>query len=463
MSGAAGTGGLPGAPLSEERRRPLIDDAGRGLLTSLLEHPHAPRYNHTCGDRLTTRGLVDVQAFDAETRRFAATGVQGDGAAGGRPAWVDGFARWCLATVPAYRAHGPLARRFDEIPPIDRGALARAPWSFVPDDHPVDDMVVFTTTGTSSGRVAYVASTPEATASYAVLLRAALATRGLDLVGGPGRTAVAQVCWQRSTYTYAATSSFLGQAAVLKLNLNPAEWRDPDDPVRFLDELEPEVVTGDPVAFARLAERPVRLRPKALLSTAMALGPALRSRLEARFGCPVIDIYGMNEAGPIAAALPDGSGHVVLQPHLHVEVLDADGRPCPVGEPGEVTLTGGFNPALPLLRYRTGDRAALGSVAGRPLLIGLAGRPPVPLVAADGRALNTIDVTVALHAFALARFHVHQHADRSVTVATESSGPLDEPALLAALAERFGELPVRLASLAGQPEQAPFSTDLPLA
>jgi len=34
----------------------------------------------------------------------------------------------------------------------------------------------------------------------------------------------------------------------------------------------------------------------------MTLLPGLRQRLERRFGCPVLDIYSMNEAGPVAVA-----------------------------------------------------------------------------------------------------------------------------------------------------------------
>ena len=51
--------------LSEEQRRPLIDADGRRLLTALLEHEHAPRYNHTCGDRLTPAALREVRDLDA--------------------------------------------------------------------------------------------------------------------------------------------------------------------------------------------------------------------------------------------------------------------------------------------------------------------------------------------------------------------------------------------------------------
>ena len=444
---------LPGERLTEEQRRPLVDDDGRALLRSLLEHAHAPRFNHTCGDRLTAAGLDAVRAFDAEVRNGSTDGTE-------QPAWLDAFAADCTRRVPAYRRHGPLPRRFDEVPTVDRSALVAQPWSFVPDDHPLDEMVVFTTTGTTGGRLAYIASTPATAASYAVLLRAALATRGLTLDGGPGRTAVATVCWQKRTYTYASPSTFLDQGAILKLNLNPDEWNDPGDVARFLASVDPEVLTGDPVAFARLADLDVDLHPKALVSTAMALTDGLCDRLEARFGCPAIDVYGMNEAGPIAAAVGDGSGHIVLQPRLHVEVLGPDGHPVGPGQRGEVTLTGGFNPAFPLLRYRTGDHASLGRHPdGRQLLVGLEGRAPVRLVNVEGRALTTIDVTVALHPFALARSRLHQAADHSLVLGIEGSG-IDESRLRAALADLFGAVPLTIEPMAGEPYQVPYTSDL---
>jgi phenylacetate-CoA ligase len=427
--------------LTEEQRRPLLDANGRALLHDLLEHADAPRYNHTCGDRLTAAGLARARAFDAEVAT-AAPWVPGH-----PPAWVADFVAHAVRTVPAYRRTGPVPSRLTDVPTVGRQDLVDAYWSFVPDDHPLDEMVVYTTTGTTDGTVAYIPSTPVAATGYLSMLRAALATRGLTLDGGAGRTAVALVCWQRATYTYASISTFLDQAAVLKLNLNPADWPSADAVVRFLDHLAPEIVTGDPVAFARLAELAVSIRPKALLSSALTLLPGLRASLEERFGCPVIDVYGMNEAGPVAAATPDGSAHVLLQPRLYVELLDPAGRPVPVGERGEITLTGGFNPALPLLRYRTGDHAAFDPTAagqrGLPRLVELEGRHPVPFVGADGAAVNTVDATVALRPFPLARYRLHQHTDGSLvlTVDPDTPGATDGD-LAAAVGRAFGGLPV---------------------
>jgi phenylacetate-CoA ligase len=446
---------LPGEPLTEAERRPLIDADGRRLLASLLEHERAPKYNHTCGDRLSRSGLATVRAFDVDTA--TATPVR----PGQAPPWLMPFVADVMTKVPRYRALGPVPARFEQIPTTGREDLVRAPWSFVPDDHALDDMVVFTTTGTTDGRVAYIPSTPEATASYAVLLRAALRTRGLTLDGGPGRVAVAQVCWQKRTYTYASISTFLGQAALLKLNLNPDDWRQPDDAVAFLDAIDAEVLTGDPVAFAKLAALPVTIHPKALLSTAMTLHDGLRATLEERFGCPVIDIYGMNESGPIAAALADGSGQALLQPRLHVEILGEGGEPLAEGVRGEITLTGGFNTALPLLRYRTGDHAALERRGDRPVLVGLAGRAPVPFVTADGRAVNTIDVTVALRRFSAGRYTVHQRVDRSLALGLDATGAPDEAAFVAALTDLFGPVAVAVHRIDDDPETVMYSTDQP--
>jgi phenylacetate-CoA ligase len=103
--------------------------------------------------------------------------------------------------------------------------------------------------------------------------------------------------------------------------------------------------------------------------------------------------------------------------------------------PGEITLTGGFNPLLPLLRYRTGDVAAIVSHGREPRLIGLAGRAPVRFRSPSGEWLNNIEVTHALGGFALPRWTLHQHADGSLDLRTDGG---DGGALRRALAELLG-------------------------
>jgi phenylacetate-CoA ligase len=129
----------------------------------------------------------------------------------------------------------------------------------------------------------------------------------------------------------------------------------------------------------------------------------------------------MNEAGPIAALTP--RGFALLQHRLYVEILDPEGATCAPTVRGEITLTGGFNPFLPLLRYRTGDFAALHFDGGVPRLVDLAGRPPVVFTGAAGETINNIDVTTALRPLRLAQYTLHQAADGALTLTVPTGSP----------------------------------------
>jgi phenylacetate-CoA ligase len=394
--------------LTTAERYPLLTEAGRAMLRWLYEHPHAPRFNHHCGDRLTSDTLRQVQAFE---RRVLASGAadRWGWTPGHPPRWVAAFATRVLRTVPFYRRHGlsPTAD-FGSIPPCDRGDLGRTPWDFVPDDQPLDQMVMYATSGTT-GHPVIIASHPVTSSKYLPLLRSALTTRGVTLEGGPGRVSMVLVCNQRSTYTFGSVSTFLDWAGFAKVNLAPSDWRDPDDRAKFFDACQPEIYTGDPISFSELMRLPINTRPKALVSSALALGTVLRERLEAHFGCPVIDVYSMNETGPIAVGTR--GGHALLPRRLYVEILDNAGVPCPPGTRGEIVVTSSFDPYLPLLRYRTGDHAALAFDGHRPVLVGLEGRPPVVFHATHGRQINSIDVTQQLDPFGLPQFALHQTSD----------------------------------------------------
>jgi phenylacetate-CoA ligase len=148
----------------------------------------------------------------------------------------------------------------------------------------------------------------------------------------------------------------------------------------------------------------------------MQLSEGLAELLRRRFECPVLDVYSLNEAGPVAVYDPHAKGHVLLQHSMLVELLGVDDEPVAEGERGEVTLTGGFNFCLPLLRYRTGDTARWGRYGNEPVLCDLQGRQPVSFRAQNGEWLNKIDVTHALAPFAIAQFTLHQHGDGALTL-----------------------------------------------
>jgi ABC-type branched-subunit amino acid transport system ATPase component/phenylacetate-coenzyme A ligase PaaK-like adenylate-forming protein len=106
------------------------------------------------------------------------------------------------------------------------------------------------------------------------------------------------------------------------------------------------------------------LQPDELSLTKITCGAepssdAVRMRIAERFGIWPRDNYGLGEFyGPgVAGECEVGGGLHVLSDAFIAEVLDPDSdEPTPAGEMGELVLTSLHKEAVPLFRYRTGDR-----------------------------------------------------------------------------------------------------------
>jgi phenylacetate-CoA ligase len=122
---------------------------------------------------------------------------------------------------------------------------------------------------------------------------------------------------------------------------------------------------------------------------------------------------------------------------MYVEILDSEGRPIPAGKRGEITLTGGFNFCLPLLRYRTGDYGALERCAADLVLTGLSGRPPVRYRTMSGEWINNIEITHALRQLPLSQYALHQDAAGDLRFIFQASGVTAE-SIAAILVTLFG-------------------------
>ena len=156
-----------------------------------------------------------------------------------------------------------------------------------------------------------------------------------------------------------------------------------------------------------------KLSPSAMISSAMKLTKVTKNKLESYFRCPVIDLYSMTECRNIAYATE--KGHKVIRPDLYLEVFDEHKDiPLPYGERGELVVTGGSNPFLPLIRYRTGDFCSLIIENGAPYLIDLEARNPVVFFTKSALKINNIDISNSMSQFPLAGFKMHQRKDKLI-------------------------------------------------
>ena len=389
---------------------PTLTPAGGRMLEKLRSHPAAPRYRNRSGNKLLAAEVAALRAYEQEVME-ATIGWS----AAAAPSWLADFLRTTYATVPYYRACGSPPARLADVAPVSRAELGHDIAAFVPDDADLSRMINFQTTGTT-GHPLLIASHPLVAGRYLAFHKRALRRFGVTLRHGAGQVGVMLLGHQRRCFTYVSVTPTMHESGLAKINLHPDDWRQPEDRARYLDAMAPELIAGDPISFAELLTLPMTHKPVALLSVSMMLLPGMRARLEQRFGCPVLDIYSLNEVGPVAVYDERAGGHVLLQHRLYVEILDADGRPVPDGVRGEITVTGGFNFCLPLVRYRTGDYASLAHGPDGPVLAGLAGRSPLRYRTVKGEWINNIDITHALKPLAIALFGVHQHGDGSVAL-----------------------------------------------
>lgn len=179
------------------------------------------------------------------------------------------------------------------------------------------------------------------------------------------------------------------------------------DAVDALQRWRPTVVLGFPsvlLEFARAARAALSREPLPLVPIAKVFGETLhafqRSELERLLGARVLETYGSTETSIAAHECPAGSLHV-LAPHVEIEILRADGTQAAPDETGDIVLTCLTNRAMPIVRYRIGDRGRMSGgrcQCGRPhpVLAGIEGRVSDVLLASDGTPVHSSAIIYAL-------------------------------------------------------------------
>ncbi|WP_078393999.1 phenylacetate--CoA ligase family protein [Shouchella patagoniensis] len=138
----------------------------------------------------------------------------------------------------------------------------------------------------------------------------------------------------------------------------------------LLQDFQPNGICGTPSYMISLGEK---LESKGIHPSSIGLSygifgaepwsETMRARLESMFGIKALDIYGLSEVmGPgVSFECHEAQeGLHIAEDHFMVEVIDPKTlQPLTEGEFGELVFTSLTKEALPVIRYRTGDIAAL--------------------------------------------------------------------------------------------------------
>lgn len=412
----------PQPVLTDTERFPLIRDLS--FLNKLRNDQFAPRYNFKSGDRLNECHLEKLKSYNSTLVADKKFWKEGE-----TPHWLTPYLNWCQRTVRFYRHH---PSDFLDQPTMNRLDIKNVPWDFVSTDCDLADLMVYKTSGTTAAAIDILFE-PFSQASYLPLLQSLLRDYDVELTAQPDSVATALITDQQEAITYASISTYLNGAGVLRVNLNVNDWNDLSHRTSYLEKYNPEVLTGDPFSLLSLIELKPKIKPKAIVSSAIRMTQGVKCKLEQYFQCVVLDTYSMTECKMVA--VETNGKYKALRPDVYLEIFDKDvDVALPMGERGELVITGGHNSFLPLIRYRTGDFCSLVIEDDIPYLVDLEARNPIAFYDSSGRFVNYVNISKTLVVFPLAAFQLHQFSNGNLSFTGWTNEALDDQVTNALLA-----------------------------
>ncbi len=284
---------------------------------------------------------------------------------------LQALARRVYDRVPFYRtAFDRAGVRPDQIRSLDD--LRRLPWTRKTDlrEHypfglfavPMDQVVRLHASSGTTGKPTVVGYTRADIATWAEVCARCLAASGAR----PGDVF-------HNAYGYGLFTGGLGMhygGELLGLTVVPVSGGNTDRQLLLIQDFQPRVIACTPSYLLTLAdaavsrgEDPQRLSLRFAVLGAEPWTDEMRRQIERLLPLRAVNIYGLSEViGPGVSneCVEAQRGSHVFEDHFLVEVLDSKtGEPVHTGEPGELTFTTLTKEALPVIRYRTGDIAAL--------------------------------------------------------------------------------------------------------
>ena len=352
--------------------------------------------------------------------------------------------------APRYREYAPITLRTPDdlrrLPILSRETLRKHTSGFLAGDVPARSRIRAGTTGTTGANLT-VTYTQEALAdNWAFLLRqwawAGVAPRSprVTLFGArilPTRRNVPPYWTHNGPERQLLMSIFHMSDATAPAYLD------------CLARRSGEILEGFPSVLSILADFAERsgitIPMRAVFTSGEPLYPEARAKIEKIFRSRVFDSYGMTELCGLVQQCAAGAMHLAPE-YGYLEIIDDAGDPVKPGEEGFLVWTGFVNRAMPLIRYRVGDRGRWESEAECPCgvkfprLVPTITRESDLLRLRDGRvfsprALNQLlkDTT----AFRFCQF-VHEPKDRVVLRAVGSGKKAADEAF--AVKKRLAEL-----------------------
>ncbi len=353
-----------------------------------------------------------------------------------------GIVEHARRTVPYYTDYPRIEIRHPQdlasLPVVARETVRQNHDQFLSSATPARKRIRAGTTGTTGGNLKVAFTEALARANWACLLR--------------------QWAWAR-VEALRPRVSFFGARVVPVQRSEPPFWIHnlPEHQILFSifhlsEKTAPEylaqlrkqagkILEGFPSVLGILADfvlesgKPIPMR--VIFTSGEPLYPATRIKLEVAFQCQVFDSYGMTEYCGLIHQCAHGQMHLIPE-FGYLEILDEGGEAVAEGEEGYFVWTGFLNRAMPLIRYRIGDRgrwqhgAACTCGLKFPLVIPTITRESEILRCSDGRLFSPRALNQLLKEAASLRFcqFIHDLPERVIVRAVSGNGHASEEMML---------------------------------
>lgn len=204
----------------------------------------------------------------------------------------------------------------------------------------------------------------------------------------------------------AVSSPWAAMPGLVKWNLTRL-WQQSDGLfLRGMTEIDGHVVTIMPSVAAMLIDRiryKGRVQPRLVILSGESAEADLRRRISQVLDCPTTCLYTLAEVGIAATECQATTCYHVNDSDIVLELTDDNSESISItNKTGNVTITSLTNRAMPLLRYRTGDRGTWADQScncgqdGRLLRLDTARALAVVAEGNDGNKITNLDVAKLL-------------------------------------------------------------------